>query len=306
MSAKGPIVVRIDGHKKKINSAKGDDGRKKVETLAHTEAAAAEESSDRIHTFAREYDKSLMISKSKMKKQSTFSMFKPILIAIISALAIGSIMGFVMLKIIVNFDNELNPTPANVLPAEGEDGKENKKADSVELSSFTLDALSAYVLQGGVYSESANAETELGKYTDLGYAPIIWQRENQFYLLVNMADSKVSLQEDALSLANNNIEVYVKEWQISESKLELTEEEYNWITVFQKDWNNALQNGSINKETWKKLIDDAPNKTEHLTSFTASLREVLKQEGKGTGTLLMEMANAYEDWLASGKIKLEE
>jgi stage II sporulation protein B len=299
MSAKRSIVVRIDGHKDRKSSSDEGYNRKERGTLAREEAAAAEESSDRIHTFAREYDQSLMISKGSMKKKSSFSMFRPIIIAIISALAIGSIMGFVMLKIIVNFDNGLNTTPAIVLPANSGEDENDGNSASAESTLYTLGTMTAFVLQGGVYSESANAESETTKFTDLDFKPVIWERDNQFYLLVNVANSKATLQEEALSLANNNIEVYVKEWQISEADVELTKEEYNWITTFQEKWNTSLQQSTFEIDAWEKFIQDVPGQSKHLASLTTSLTDLLKGNENGTGSLLLEMAKAYEVWLNS-------
>jgi stage II sporulation protein B len=300
MSAKRPIVVRIDG-KQAREQLSGKRNGEKIEHTGLEEVAAAEESSEnRIHTFAREYDTTLMLAKTTSKKQSKFEMFKPIIIAIFSAAIIGSIMGFVMLKIIVNFDNDLNGTPAIALPSGGKEQEDQGEGNnSTTTSLYTIEPMSAFVLQGGVFLSSANAEAESKKFIEQGYSPIIWERDSQFFLLVNLGMSKADLQQDINALSENGIEVYAKEWQIGEREIELSESDYQWVTSFQENWNMALGKGSLEIESWQSLLDKAP-KSESFNGFVTALDEQVNSiNEKDFGQVLLAMWQSFDSFIST-------
>lgn len=307
MPAKKPIVVRIDGKTpKKYNS--NSSKRDEIEYIAKKEIAAAEESrEDNIHTFAREYDRSYMISKSIPKKQSNFHMFKPIIIAITSAVAIGSIMGFIMLKIIVNFDNDVNASPTVVLPATNQetgDGEQDTDSSKEGAAQYSLAPMTAYVLQGGVFSGRENAENEAEKFVEHGYQPVIWKRENQFYLLIGLASTKEVVQLMGEDLTNSGIEVYARDWQVSEVEMELTEDQYNWLNSFQELWDRSVLENNIDPNEWKLLMGDVPNQDQAFTDFTANLVTLSEQmqdaEENERQYILLSMWEKYQTF-ASGE-----
>ncbi|WP_042146169.1 hypothetical protein [Paucisalibacillus sp. EB02] len=301
MNAKKPIVVRIDGKqtKEKLNRERNRNIEVIEKLGREEEAATLEESSEnKIHTLAREYDAPLKLSKSPTRKQSSFKMFKPIIIAVISAITIGSIMGFVMLKIIVNFDNDLNATPAYSIPGQGQDDQDTGNPSS-EGTLISLDSMSAFVIQGGVFSSASNADAESVKFIDQGYSPVIWEKDNQFYLLVSLGLSKEDLQGDINTLVNSGIDVYAKEWIIGEREVKLSEEEYNWVNSFQDEWNIATGKGTVEVDTWKKLVEQAPKGTESFNSFVKSINEqITSVNDENSGQLLLAMWKAYDEFLS--------
>lgn len=302
MSAKKQVVVRLDGKAKRENTKKSGHIQVNKGNVREEIAATEETSHNQIHTFARNYDTS-SLSSSKAKKQTTFHMFKPIIIAIISALIIGSIMGVVLLNIIVNFDNNWNGTPAVAMPIEGEEkGKDDNQgnASTGDTSPYMLDSMFAFVLQGGVFSSTANAEAESGKFVEQGYAPVIWEKDNQFYLLVTMGRSKEDLQSDINSLKEKGIEVYAKDWQTSEKEIVLTKEEYDWIVSFQEQWNLSLENGSLEEETWNALIEQAPKGSTELNSFVTQMEELFTSKDN-TEIVLLHLWNSLDSVLSSGQ-----
>src|SRR5690606_6501117 len=311
MSAKKPIVVRIDGKqaKEKFNRERNRN-IEVVEKIGIEEAAAMEESSENnIHTFAREYDPTLKLSKTK-KQNTNLNMFKPIIIAIISAITIGSIMGFVMLKIIVNFDNDVNATPAyQTIPGQGQDDQ-NKSVEDETTSGgtlITLDSMSAFVLQGGVFSSASNAEAESSKFIDQGYSPVIWEKDSQYYLLVSSGLSKEDLQDDINVLVGSGIDVYAKEWVIGESEIKLSEEESNWVSACQDQWNIATGKGLIEVDTWNKMVEQAPKGTESFNSFVTSLKEQLTSfNDNNSGQLLLAMWKSYDEFISSEQMNRSE
>lgn len=301
MSAKKQVVVRLNGNGNKGSTKKPGHIHVNKGNVSEEIAATEETSHNQIHTFARNYDTST-ISSSTAKKQTEFHMFKPIIIAIISALTIGSIMGFILLKIIVNFDNNLNGTPAVAMPIEGEKNSNDDNqgnTSTIGTSNYTLEPMSAFVLQGGVFSTIANAESESGKFVEQGYVPVIWEKDNQYYLLVSMGRSKEDLQSDINSLKEKGIEVYAKEWQTSEKEIVLTKEEYEWVVSFQEQWNLSLKNGSLEEESWNALIEQAPKGSTELTSFVTRMEEQVTSTDNNTERVLLNLWNSLDSIVSS-------
>lgn len=292
MSAKRQVVVRIDGKIADSNFSREKITNRKEKLLKDEIAAAEETGENEIHTFAREYDPSLAITKATSKSQSKFDMFKPIIIAIISAAVIGSIMGFIMLKIIVNFDNDINGTPAVQVPSGNE---EKSNGASTKKGTYALEAMSAFVLQGGVFSSVENAEAESAKFLENGYTPVIWEKDSQFYLLVHLGMTKEELQDDTTSLMNNGIEAYAKEWQLMEKEVEVTEAEYAWLTSFQENWNVSLGEGKIDNSKWTKLIEQVPADSALLSNLVSLLTDQLEAlETKDHKQILLAMLESYD------------
>ncbi|WP_026906336.1 SPOR domain-containing protein [Paucisalibacillus globulus] len=312
MSAKKPIVVRIDGKQAKKKASKEISRNiDKIGKVNREQAATVEESSEnKIQTFAREYDTPLSLSKSIPKNRNYFNMFKPIIIAIISAITIGSIMGFVMLKIIVNFDNDLNATPAYLVPGQNEENDNKEKGSAGESTSngslFQISAMSAFVLQGGVFSSVANAEAESAKFIEQGYSPVIWEKDSQYFLLISSGISKEDLQEDTDALMDHGIDAYAKEWTVGEKEIKLTEKEYNWFSSFQDNWNMALGKDNIEIETWKGLVGEAPKGSEAFNSFVANITEQINSvNDKNSGQVLLSMWELYDSFLTTEQMNLE-
>lgn len=299
MSAKRQVVVRIDG-KPAGSSVNREKNTNRTENVSrHEMAAAGETSENEIHTFAREYDSTLAITKAASRNQGNLNMFKPIIIAIVSAVVIGSIMGFVMLKIIVNFDNDLNGTPAVLVPSE-EEGKKNDggATNNADKGAYSLGAMSAFVLQGGVFSSVENAEAESAKFIENGYTPVVWEKDGQFFLLVNLGSTKEDLQSDTTSLMNNGIEAYAKEWQLAERKVEVTREEYEWLTSFQDNWNNSLEKGALDENKWNNLIEQAPTDSTLLADFITLLKDQLSAiSTKDHKQILLAIWHSYDSAL---------
>ncbi|GGA85942.1 hypothetical protein [Ornithinibacillus halotolerans] len=275
MSKDKSIVVKIDG-KRLTSDRKGYS--KDIEKISRDEIAAAEDSSeDRIHTYTREYDITSIGNQSAIHKINKFDMFKPIIIAIASALIVGSILGFVMLKVIVNFDNSLNSSPAILVPDKENGTNNNDDTSSQDRTLYTIEPLSAFVIQGGIFSTLENANKISSQFNELGYSPFVWEKDNQFFLLVQVGEKKEDLQEDINFLTENGLDVYGKEWVVDGKEIQLTKQESEWITSFQQTWVASLNEGKWNDEKWNTLFDSLPEKSDRLTSFQSELKDSIQQ-----------------------------
>lgn len=254
--------------------AKNKYGSKK--SGKYEQAATLQNSGDdSIPTFVKNYDK----NNSKGKKDRKAKQFKPIMIATISAIVIGGLLGFTMLKMFGGFNDDIQAGgDGNLTPAVA-DAEDNKSEDKpVESSAYTLDPVSAFVLQGGVFSEKSNAEVWADDYEEAGLSSVIWEAESQFYLFAGIAGSKDEAKQAAENLQGYGFDIFVKEWSTGETEVELTETEHSWLVSFQNLWQetmNSLNNAeSFSIEQWKTLNADYPEESEKLSGLSSMIKEL--------------------------------
>lgn len=263
--------------KKKIKIDVWKVGKSKKNNREH--AATIQDSEyDPIPAFARETDQ------KPPKKQSKVKTFKPIIVTTISAIAIGSILGVIMLRMFVGIDSDLaenNNLPAATIDTEDEDSNtENGPSASEEMD--------AYVLQGGVFSDKANAEEWVSKYEQAGLPSFIWEKEENYFLLVGIANTKEQAEQFADEIKEYEFDIYVKEWTTNEGAANLTNEEVDWIQSFHENWQNALQSlendQSFTVDNWEALIENYPEETENLAALKETLssyQESIQAQAEG-------------------------
>ncbi|WP_176330243.1 SPOR domain-containing protein [Oceanobacillus rekensis] len=211
--------------------------------------------------------------KTHNKKQHRFHYLKPILIAVTSAIIIGSILGLGMLRLFVDVEGDVTgQAPNNNNPSTVTE-KNEAASDGVIVQ---LDPLEAHILQAGIFSEKENAEQWSDNYAAEGIPTITWERDNQYFLIAGVANTK----EDAKFLAdelkkNGSVDLYVKEWATINGDLELTADEENWLVQFQAEWRDSLKNlseqNTFSTEIWSDLLAAKPDQTEKLSSLLSSI-----------------------------------
>lgn len=189
------------------------------------------------------------------KKQS---FMKPIILASSAAILIGGILGFIMLNLFTNIGGNLkyadkDPTSVHADPVE---------KITEDKSEIILKEMGAFVLQGGVFSEKVNADEWANTYQQAGFPTVIFKRDQQYFLLVGLADTEERAKKLATALEKDQFDVYVKRWTTKEKRITLTAEENHWLLSFQEQWKNTLQ--SISKqegvllEGWSDLTNSYP------------------------------------------------
>ncbi|GAB3050191.1 SPOR domain-containing protein [Virgibacillus ainsalahensis] len=286
--------------KKRITeiSENGKQIKMKLNNPADKEQAATVQDAedDPIPVFVRPVKKKNTTNKKQNKSKS----IKPVLLASISAIVIGSILGVVMLRMVTGIEGEAvqgDGTP----PVTVGTGEEDESP--TESSEFTLKQMEAYVLQGGVFSESANAKEWADKYNQAGLPNIIWQRDNQYFLLVGIAGTKDEAKQLINTMESYQFDVFSKEWTTDQKEVELSANEQDWLQSFQEQWVktvNASNNEEIDTAGWEKLMEDYPEDGEKLMNLNeevSSLQEEVKQDEMILQQKLLSL------WLEYDKIK---
>jgi len=283
-------IVKMNGKKmdKEVNKAKWNRSIK-------DEVAATVE---RTNHFTNEREKKKSVGSNKGKK--LIIKFKPLITTISLALIVGSIFGFVMLKIFGTIDNGM-ATPGNN-PVVNLD-KASEKDDEIEdKDNIELPIIQAYILQGGVFSSEENAEEFAREYQENDIPTMIWPRENEYFLLLGVAHTLEKGEKLASRIEEEDLEVFVKEWATPAREISLTSNEKEWINSFQNLLTSSIQeldeqeNDSIS--SLEKLLADLPDDSASLESFKESIQAIfnkVKEDGRSlTQEDLLKMWLQYE------------
>ncbi|SHF65200.1 hypothetical protein [Ornithinibacillus halophilus] len=304
MTNKKPIVVKFGDHPKKKIEKKQKETTLSSNFHSSNEQAATTEDDD-IQPFIRKYEGG---SNNFTKKRN----LKPIVFSVASAVVIGTVLGFLLLGLYVNLEKDLsNPSGVNPVttPSVG-NNDENDDEDSQENDSVpdpgslaTIPALSAFILQGGVFSDLANANDYASLFIDEGMPAVIWERDGQYFLINGIAHTKENGKSIADNINNDEMEVFVKEWTTQNAEISLEEEELLWLESFQEQWHKIVNatgdKGIISIDTLEKLYDEYPSDSSLISEFverTTTYQEDLVQANSNEiGFYLIEIWKAYEE-----------
>lgn len=288
MTKKVTVLIRENG--RPINTNSVQEKKEDKINIPHEEEAAA------IHNPGQHPDLNSLPSNKKIiksKKNPVFKLLKPIILTILSAVAVGSILGFIMLRMFGGIGME--PSNDAVVPVTG---APNEAADnnSSETEIIALDPINAFILQGGVYSEESNAVEWQSRFQEAGMPSMLWERDGQTYLLAGIAVTKES--GDEIAERFSELDIYIKEWSVQSAELEASAAEKEWLEEFYSTWLHSLEqvenSGTFQHETWQQLAENAPEGNENLKPLITAVREIGQTEGLAGRVQLLELLYAYE------------
>lgn len=289
---KKPIIVRQNGKRLNQKYNKSYTNNTNLSEFHRDQAATLHESEeDSIPVFARPTD---TYKKQPKENKGKFSYFKPIIIAILSALAIGTLLGIIMLRMFVGIDSDLSAQGSNLLSVVNNDEK-NDRSKTMTLSDEPMEA---YVLQAGVFSEKENANTWAMTYGEAGLPTMIWEKENQHFLLLGLANTEEQAKVVAEGLKADSFDVYVKKWRTEAEKVKLSETEQEWFQSFRDQWNNALTSLSsqeaLSPAEWDNVITNYPKESERASSLFEGISNIEQVDGMEAQIVLLNLWNDYE------------
>ncbi|RYG74827.1 SPOR domain-containing protein [Lentibacillus lipolyticus] len=276
------LFVWLNGHKARLKHKHSASDEKYSIKEFRREQAAAVDDPDIPELIRRESedgeDSYFLSGKSKLKP------FKPFLFASLSAIIIGSVLGFFMLHLFVDIDKGMSQQYS--VPASDDqnaDEADSEQSDNA-VSAAAMEAESAFVLQAGKFSEKANADTMAENFRQAGFDAMTWEKNDYFFVLAGIADSKDQAAQFANEFKEAELEVYVKEWHVPEKEVMLDKHEKEWLQLYRKQWEASLEsisNGDrLSAEKWEKVVDAIPEKPEHIKGLTAAVREEYQQIGQ--------------------------
>lgn len=250
-----------------------------------------------LPVITREYK---TVHENKVNRRLTY--MKPIIIAVVSAVFIGSLLGFFMLNMFTSFGGEGESNHETSIDYSTNKLDEAEEKDA-QISSSTLESMTAYVLQGGVFTEEKNANEWAKKFTQEGFPAVIFKENQQYLLFVGIA----STEENAKHFTQSNgqsLEVYVKEWTMKAQEIELTAKEQHWLESFQEEWKQTLQmiqgGESIPFKGWNDLVNSYPLQSERIEALVDQILEFYEDRNEGLSqvewqTMLLSVWKTFDE-----------
>ncbi|MEK4301164.1 SPOR domain-containing protein [Oceanobacillus sp. FSL W8-0428] len=269
----------------------------KVKTSSKEDAVDAE-SAATVENEQEEPDFSTLSAVNSMNKGKPLRkiniIWKAILVSGVSAIFVGTIIGFILFRMFVQVDTPAsagNPTQGTTPVAQPE--KEEAESDIVTGS---LDSLETYIIQAGIFSELENADPLIESLTSLDIPTVFLEKDGQFYLMAGVGPSEDAVKSLAASLANNQADLYVKKWSTEAREIEMTEAESAWITEFQSFFDEQLKQADLNQpiadEEITALVDKAPEGADRIAELVTSLTEMM---GKPSSYQLLNWVKVYDE-----------
>ncbi len=186
-----------------------------------------------------------------------------IIISAVFAILIGTTIGVVMLKLVITTPTDKTVTTIPTVVTEKPDSTEPKTNEGKNTTG-AISQLTAYVIQGGVFSSEAGAKETSSSLASKGVPSQAVEMDGKFYLFLGVADSIEAAKSLGAQYKENGIEdVFAKPLLIDEKKFtNVTDKEKTFLeavpTIYQTlsiVTSSALMTQSIPNDANKILAE---------------------------------------------------
>ncbi|QHS22912.1 hypothetical protein GWK91_08120 [Virgibacillus sp. MSP4-1] len=316
------ISIRINGKEKE-----DQEHLSSVDENVKEEMAAALDNTSETDSFKEgqktgydfEPPKIEVLKRNYKGKKSVFSMIpsmKRLLIAGTSAIVVGSLLGFIMLRVLSGVGVDENEEAGGTQNTDNPSAEETSAAaNGTEASQGTVVQFDGYepqVVQVGVYSTQAKAEERQAIFKDSGVHPYIWQRKDQYYLFAGVAMTDADIKNVEASIDSLGFDpekdTYVKAWKVVGGEHETSEAEAAWVKEGMGYWEEAVplfsqpdSNFSELKtkmEQWyQKKPESISKEAEALSGSIQSLLNLTEDEKWQQQHQMIRILHDYEKYL---------
>lgn len=140
------------------------------------------------------------------KKNNRNGMLSSVFLTVFFAILLGTSFGLLLLKLVITENEMVVDQPVTAEPAP--EKTEDTPAGGTE--TITLEPLSTFVVQGGVFSNKEAADQIKDEAVQLGAPAQVVEMNGQAILYVSVADSIEHAKEIGAQLKNKGIEVFAK------------------------------------------------------------------------------------------------
>lgn len=236
----------------------------------------------------------------KSNKQNNNAHIKRLVVTIGVAAAIGLLLGLIMLNVFTQIDKNGEKYSLSASKIE-----ESKKKNNKEVATgHELTTLHAYVIQAGVFTEQDNINEWESFYKEAGFLPVIWKRDEMYYLFVSLASSENAAKEIAENMGKQGFDVYVKEWQTASREVAIGEDDLRWLEKFHTLWQTSVKDGDNKSEQllndWHNLIQVKNIQADSIVKFEQEIAHLISQFEKGDRdfqSVLLAIWNEYDQLL---------
>lgn len=195
-----------------------------------------------------------------------FHSIKPFVLSSISAILIGVLLGFIVLRMSTSATEpavDQGSTAPQMEVAANEPNESEDETAQTHGDLIDLPAIEAYVLQAGVYAEKENAEEMATKLENSGHSPVVWEEDQQFFVFSNVFSTEEHAKNSVATMEDENIEVYAKLWRVEQQSAEITEDEATFLEEFVTIWTETVEKQTIGEfdslAVWVELTTEMPS-----------------------------------------------
>ena len=250
----------------------------------------------------QKYDNHQSFYTSQKKSKRKWTTFRPLIFASFSAVAIGGILGILLLSMFTHFpsDPEHSQTPSTS-DAPQKDNNADQHQQS-KAKTFTLPQMHGHVLQVGVFTEKSNAEEWFSIYDDENIPTYIWEESNEFYLFAGLLKTENNAKQAAEKVTEAGFDVFTKVWETNGQDIELTEQEYKWLQSMVTQWEMSLESlqdeDDLQSDAWGNLLEQTPTEMPHISEFVEQIEQIYEKkmpqaEGKEKQLILISIWDHY-------------
>lgn len=182
---------------------------------------------------------------------------KRIAISVGAAVLLGTGFGVTVLHILNGNEQEIREvSQAVTTPVQADEVKDKTAADGI-----TLQPLSAYVMQAGVFSTRENGQAELAALKKQGIPAALRPKDGKFYLFTVVANDEQTAIAIGKSYKIEGTVPYFKVWEIKETTVPAAYQKYSnllsktqgfLITVLQQS-SLYFTSGKIDEKEWEQM-----------------------------------------------------
>src|SRR5699024_4947331 len=142
--------------------------------------------------------------------------WKPVIIAIISAVCSGGLQRLAMLKVEGTLEDYGVPQAKTSSISENinDSDKTSSMEDSRGHAFYQLHKIKRFVIQGGVFEGKVIVKEWKESFQDAAFSPVIWPKEDNYYLFVGIAPAKEQANDIVKEINETyGLDVFAKEWK---------------------------------------------------------------------------------------------
>src|SRR5699024_10886435 len=130
-----------------------------------------------------------------------------------------------------------------------------------DTTEITIEDPDLYAVQIGVFRERENAEINKQQLQRRHIESVIWERDNEYFLLHSILSSESSAKKiNEQLLDDDDVETFIKKWDIYVGNKQITDEELQWINRFMSLWTESLKQieagEAIPSSSWETLLTE--------------------------------------------------
>ncbi|WP_335869189.1 DUF948 domain-containing protein [Bacillus sp. 2205SS5-2] len=185
----------------------------------------------------------------------------------IIAVVVGIFLGIVLLKIV-----KTEGESANIVSLQ-EQVTPVTNVSETETMTYTIKESSFQVLQGGFFTNEASAQQTADSLSQKGYPSALVLKDDQYYVLIGIAGQVSALSRLGDYYQVQNVEMFGKAFSLPESKIQVTNDEFQFLGEAEKIFNEMLAVLPLleKNEDMSGALATLKNQTSSLESFSLQM-----------------------------------